>query len=324
MPAPSLQDAQQIFTNQGLRTQYGVILPPGARVAAFVRSTGLQSGDDTFLATNLVPTLALGLARVRAGLGDFVVCLPGHTETVDAAATTAFTANLVAGTKIVGVGRGANTPTFTWGVVGAQWLIGVADVVISGLRLQTAGIPVTLSVNTTLAITVTANDFGFYNNEVETGTSTATSVVTMSFTGGAARYDVSNNVFRGGGGGVTSTVVLVSGTGADGRIRDNEMLAGAVSATGLINITGAAPRLKILRNDIVNTTASSIAAVAWSNVAATGQCAYNNITVFSTGAQTGGTTGITVGGTNNLTGYHQNFVVNDVNKSGILQPAADT
>ena len=33
MPGISLLDAQQIYTNNGLRTQYGLILPAGSRVA---------------------------------------------------------------------------------------------------------------------------------------------------------------------------------------------------------------------------------------------------------------------------------------------------
>lgn len=315
-------DPQGVYSDQGVRTQYGIILPPGARVAAYVRSTGLQSGDDAFLATNLRLTLAAGLALVRPNLGDYVVVLPGHVETVSDATT--FSNALIAGTKIIGVGMGGNTPTFTWSVATAQWLVAVNDVMIAGLRLQMAGNATTLFSNTTLPLTVTGNDFRFYYNEAVIGTSANNVAVAMSFTGTAARYDVAGNIYRNPGSSTVTTAILVNSTGADGRITDNEMMTGCTSATGVINITAAAVNLKILRNVINNPTTVSVAGIAYSNVACTGQCAYNTITVLSTGAQTGGVTGITVGGTNNLTGYFQNFVVNDPNKSGILQPAADT
>lgn len=318
MPAPSLADATAITTNNGLRTQYGLILPPGARVAAYVRSTGVQSGDDAFLANNLVTTLAAGLARVRPSLGDFVVVLPGHAENVDATATAAFTANLVAGTKIVGVGRGANQPTFTWTAAASQWAVNVNDVTIAGLHLILAG----AGINTTLAFTVAGNDFGLYNCDIETGLAGNNAITAMSITGTAARYDISGNILRNQVFGNTNTL-LVSSTGANGRIADNEMLVFCITTTGIINVTGAAPNLKILRNVINNNTAVSVAGISLANVVITGQCSYNTITVLNTGAVVSGTTGITIGAAVTM-GFFQNFVVNDVLKSGLLLPSADT
>lgn len=324
MPAPSLADATSIVTNNGLRTQYGLILPPGARVAAYVRSTGVQSGDDAFLAQNLVTTLAAGCARVRPNMGDFVVVLPGHAETVDVAQSAAFNAALVAGTKIVGVGRGSNMPAFTWNIATAGWVLAVNDVMIAGLHLLTAGSGAFITSNTTLAISITGNDVALYNNDIECGTGFANTVSLIAVSGTASRFDISGNIIRGQVSATLSTQITLSGTGSDGRIADNEIIAGAIVATGNINITGAVPRLKILRNVINNFTVASVAAIAYANVAITGQCAYNTMTVLSTGAVSAGVTGITVGGTNNLTGYFQNFCVNDPNKSGLLVPAVDT
>jgi len=72
-------DLPNIATGLGHRTKYGsVILSPGARVAAYVRSTGAQSDDDPMLNANLVTTLSAGLARCRSGFNDVVFVLPGH------------------------------------------------------------------------------------------------------------------------------------------------------------------------------------------------------------------------------------------------------
>lgn len=314
MGIPLLQP-REVATNDGLRTPYGILLPPGANVAAYVRSTGVQSTDNAFIATNLVPTLAQGLARARANLGDFVIVLPGHVENVSDATT--FSNALLAGTKIVGVGRGSNMPTFTWSVATAQWLVAVNDVMIAGLHLVTG-----TGNNTVLPITVTGNDFGFYYNDFETGGPSSNSATAFSITGTAARYDISGNIWRNQVFGNTA-VMLVSSTGANGRIADNEFMTASVTTTGAISVTGAAVNLKILRNVINNFTAASVAGINLANVAISGQCAYNTITVLNTGGAVSGTTGITIGAAVTM-GFFQNFVVNDVAKSGLLMPTVDT
>lgn len=317
MPGPSLQDAQQIYSNAGLRTQYGVVLPPGARVAAYVRSTGLQSGDDSFLATNLVSSIALGLARCRSGLGDFVVVLPGHVETVTDATT--FSNALLPGTRIVGVGRGSNMPTvsFTTSAT-AQWLVNKADVLISGLRF-TPGL-----VGLNQIISVTGADCGFYNCDFVIGVfAVGSTTVYMGVAAGGDRCDISGNIFRGPASVSTGDGILISGAVDGLRICDNEMIFNATSANGLIRFSAAATNFKILRNTMTNTAASSIACLVFGAVAASGHTAYNTIQVQSTGAIIQGTTGITTGAT--MTGgFYQNFVSNDPRVSGILSPTADT
>jgi len=316
MPGPSLQDAQQIYSNAGLRTQYGVILPPGARVAAFVRSTGLQSGDDAFLATNLVPTLAQGLARVRPGLGDFVVCLPGHVESVVDATT--FSSALVSGTKIIGVGKGSNQPLFNFTTAGARWVVGVTDVLIAGLHITTSG-----AVTNATGISVTANDFAFLFNDVELNTTLGSFSIFIGISGTASRFDVSGNVVRGPSVGTTGTAVQLSSSGSDGRVADNEMICSCSSANGIINVTGAGTGLKILRNVLSNISAACVSAITLANVAITGQCAYNSIGVLSTGASVSGTTGITIGAAVVMS-FFQNFITNDPLTSGKLLPTLDT
>lgn len=312
----SLQDAQAIFTDTGLRTQYGVILPPGSRVAAYVRSIGQQSGDDAFLTTNLVPTLAQGLARVRAGLGDAVVVLPGHTENV-ADATTISNA-LVAGAKIVGVGLGGNTPTFTFTATTSQIAVSVNDVLIVGCRFLLDGINAVAN-----AFNITGADFNFLYNEVRNSQAAKACTVCMTLAAGADRANVTANVFRGLSTSTGTDGILVSGAINDARICDNEMVMATTTTNGLVRVTAAALGLKILRNTISNTIAASVAGINLGNVAITGQVANNTITVLNTGAQVSGTTGITIGAAC-VAGFFQNFVVNDPLKSGILQPAADT
>lgn len=322
MPLPN-QDATAIVTNNGLRTQYGVIIPPGAKVAAFVRSTGIQDdGADAYLSQNLVTTLAAGLARVRPGRGDFVVVLPGHVESVTDGTT--FSAALQAGTKIIGVGRGSNMPTFNFTAAASQFLVNKADVVIAGVRI----VPTGPTGNTLVPISVTASDFGFYYNDVQStgGVSNlqlfVTTIVQLAL--GADRADITGNVFRGVVNGGSGQAITVTGIIDSARICDNEVACSNTTTGGVIAVSAAATNLKILRNVLNNITAASVACISYTNVAVTGQCAYNTITVLNGGTVTNGTTGITVGGTNNLTGFFQNYVLNTPNTSGLLLPLVDT
>jgi hypothetical protein len=313
----SLEQATQVLTDQGLRTQYGLNIPPGARIAAYVRSTGVQTDDSAFLATNIVTTLAQGLARVRAGFGDYVICLPGHAENV-ADATTISNA-LLSGTRIIGVGVGSLKPTFTWTATASSIAVSVANVLISGCLFKVDGIDAVVN-----AFNITGADFHFVNNEVETSTTSKAAAIVMTLGTGAHRALVSNNLFRGLTSAANTDGILVSGAITDAEISNNKMVFAGTTTNGLIRVTGVAIGLRVFNNIINNAVALSVAGINYANVAITGFCYGNLITVLSTGAVSAGVTGITVGGTNNLTGYFNNYTVNDPNKSGLLTPAVDT
>jgi len=321
MPGISLLDAQQIYSNNGLRTQYGLILPAGSRVAAYVRSTGIQNGDDSFLASNLVQRLVDAFPRVRPGFGDFVICLPGHKE--DVADATTFSSALPPGVKIIGVGRGSNMPTFTWVSPSAQMNISQNDVLISGMRFLLAGTPAN-PINSAQAINISSNDSGFTYNDVELGNTLGNATIGIGITGTAARYDVSGNAFRGWGSAPASASIVVNSTGFDGIISQNRIFAGAAVTTGNIAVIASAQRLAIDDNEILNITSGSVAGISYANILITGVCSGNRIAVAAPGAVVPGVTGITVGGLNNLTAFFNNLAVNDPNKSGFLVPAADT
>lgn len=320
MPLPN-QDATQVVTNNGLRTQYGLLIPPGAKVAAYVRSTGIGpspgDGNDAFLVQNLVTTLAAGVARARAGFGDFVVVLPGHVETVSDATT--FSGALVAGVKIVGVGRGSTMPTFTFTGAGT-WAVNKADVMIAGIRIQSA-----TSGNPGTAITVTGADFGFYNNDVIVGNAGAGFTVNIiQVSAGGDRADISGNTARhtvtGGGSGPFVDIQAVAN---DIRVSDNELIHGAGAAVGLIRVGAvAAVGLKILRNTLYNTTAVSTVCIQLGAAANDGVAAYNNMGVKNT-AGTASAQGITFGAGSLVLSF-QNFCTDTAQQSGLLSPVVNT
>lgn len=301
----------------GLQTPFGIQIPPSGRVL-YVRSTGVQTGDTPEIAKRLLPTLAAALSRCRSGLGDTIICLPGHSESVT---DNTMLTNLVAGTRIRGVGFGAMMPVFRWTAAGSQWVMNKADVDIRGLRLRLEGAAVTK------AIAITGASNSLIENDIEIGSTVTTNVaaIAVEVGTGADACVIAKNRFRSTATSASTDCVLISGTAVDRvSVVDNVMMASTTTTNGLIRCTAAATNLLIARNMIYNSIASSVAGINFSNVAATGVCADNYITVLSTGAVSAGVTGITVGGTNNLVGFFNNLSVNDPNKSGLLTPAVDT
>jgi len=311
--APFIPDLPYMAAGAGVKTNYGItLLPPGSRVAAYVRSTGQQSGDDPFILTNLVTTLAAGLARVRAGFGDTVVVLPGHSESV--ADATTFSGALLAGTRILGFGRGGNMPVFRWTATTSQWSVAVADVVIQGLRLRLEG-----ANGVVKAIVVTGADFGLYGCDIEVASGASNkATIALELGSGATRADVSGNIWRG-----TATHNVTDGLKVvaaidQARICDNEMEFSATAANGLVHVTAAATSIKILRNVMDNTHTASSACIAVDSVAATGTIADNYAGVLNDG--TAASQGIVLAGTATIKCF-QNFCSDEPRKSGALAPA---
>ncbi len=316
--SPLAVDLPAVVAGSGMKTPFGIaLLPPGARIAAYVRSTGLQSGDDQFTAQNLVSTLSAGLARVRSGLGDTVVVLPGHSESVtDATMLT----NLVAGTRIMGFGRGSNMPVFRWTATAAQWAVAVADVTIQGLRLRMEG-----ANGVVKAILVTAADVGIYGCDIEISSGASNkAAIAIEVGAGADRCDVSNNNFRGVTAGTVVDTVKVVAAVSGPRISDNEFYgASSTTTAGFIHFTAAATQVKILRNVLVNNVASGTTCIRVDDVAVDGCISDNYMAVLSNG--TASALGITFAGTTNpVVKCFQNFCSDEPRLSGLLSPAAAT
>lgn len=177
-----------VYDGGPVQTAFGTLLPPNARVAAFVHSSGVVDGDHEFLRTRpILTTLNAALAYCRSGAGDIVYVLPGHTENVAAADAMS---NLVAGTQIIGCGKGNLRPTFTWTLATSTFLFDVDDVGLHNCVLNlepgtgtiTVAAPITVSGDgceisnclmrfstdannkVTQGITVTGDDFHFNGN----------------------------------------------------------------------------------------------------------------------------------------------------------------
>lgn len=180
----------------------GISIKPGGRVAAYVRSTGAQEGDDLFASSGLlVATIDAGLARCRSGQNDIVYVLPGHTETYSTSGSV--WANLKAGTQIIGAGKpgATNNPNITLSNTGASIALNVAGVTLAGLNINSATAAVTGAIVVTAAgVTLTGNFLSF------TGALGANSPIAVT---GAANFSFTGNTIV-----ADSTATMIAITGA--------------------------------------------------------------------------------------------------------------
>jgi hypothetical protein len=314
----SFPDMPRVNLGAGVKTDFALMLPPQARVAAYVRSTGPQNGDPPEIGTRILRTLAAGLKQCRAGMGDVVVVLPGHTENVtDATMLT----NLVAGTRIIGLGspRQDDAPVFRWTATAAQWAIAAKNVLISGLKLRLEG-----ANGVVKAINITAPGVTLQGNVIEVA-SGATAKATIAVEVGSAALDctIQGNYFYGTATHNVTDGIKVVGATVPSRLRiiGNEMQFSATAANGLIHVTVAALQLSFLNNILYNTHTSSSATIAVDNVAADGVFAGNCSGVMNNGTVTA--QGIVFAGTATVKCF-QNFTTDEPRVSGTLTPVAGT
>lgn len=243
----------------GLSTDVGTLIPPGSRVACYLRSTGAQDYDDPNIATRIVTTLNAACAQVRSGLGDVVLAMPGHTESISSADKIS---NLVAGTKIIGLGSGNLRPTFTWTAATATFLFDVPNCLISNCILKLCS-SANAGVTVAAPITVSAAGCGIIGNRIEFGAD-SNDIVTIGITTTAAadQFNFSGNHCVGATTAECTTFLQL--VGADDLIMQDNYIAGATSSTavGIVRFATTASLDIELRNNVyINRKALSTCAV---------------------------------------------------------------
>lgn len=306
----------------GQRTMFGTWVPPGARVAAYVGPQS-ESSDAYSSSSLLVSTLAAGLARCRAGKGDVVFVLPGHTETVSA--TTGLD-NLVSGTQIIGCANFGSglMPTFTFsGTTNtAVWTVDDANVRISGLRIECTGAD---SMDTPVIWTGAGGSFD--SNFVNLGSDTTHDCdVFLTVGTGADNMQVVGNKMKSLSTAVNTNAILVSGTAVEGvTIAYNYIRTTLSSATGgVIAVTSVATNLDINNNVMRNFVEDGVG-IRISDVAMTGMIYDNSFG----GTDAGGTVAnalkcVSFAGTSHLLRCFRNLATDEDSGSGVISPAAAT
>jgi len=174
---------------------------PIARAYKFVCSTYGSNGNDGTLETPYA-TIDYAIGKCTASRGDTIVVMPGHTETVTAAAGIALD---VAGVNIIGIGEGSIRPTVNFTTaVGASFAVTAANCVVRNI-LFTGGIDAL-----TNPIHVQAADFTLDNCEWRDVTGQATDVILT--TAAANRLKIINHRHDGAtAAGGASAIAIVGG-----------------------------------------------------------------------------------------------------------------
>ncbi len=294
-------------------TPYGITLPPsGGTVVAYVRATAPTNGDR-LIESRRVTTLAAALTKCRSGYNDIIVILPGHSENITSGT---YLSALVAGTTIVGLGKGTNRAKLRLTATAAQLAVAVADVSISGMRLELEG-----ANGVVKAINVTGSNFQFFNNDVVLASGAALkATIGMELGDAAADAKIYNNRFIGTAThNVTDGILIAHANASRVEIRGNTMIASATAANGLIRVTGAALGLAITDNLIYNTHTASTATIAFGAVAADGIVARNMSATVNNG--TNANQGIILGATA-LVRCFENYGTDEPRTSGVILPGA--
>ncbi len=311
MTLSAIQQQPYYQAGAGIRTEFGTLVPPGSNVF-YVRSTGASIQDPPEIAKRIDLTLAAALLKCRAGYGDIIVCLPGHSESVTSTPT------FIAGVKITSPGHGSNRAVFRWTATTSTWTVAAADVIISNLRLRLEG-----ASGVTKAISVTAADVQFDGCDIETASGASNgAIIGIELGTGAARATISNCRFRGVTYASAANVVKITGTAQDGiRILNSTFFAPGHVTTGLIQVNNAATNLDFSNLRMYNTTASSTACICLDDFASDGLM--SNIDMADKNNGTATAQGITFG-SSTLVQCSRTYEVDEVKKNSILSPAVGT
>lgn len=161
-------------------SQGAPVVPFTTGTVRFVSSTAAGASDNNpgTEVSKPLATIDGAVGKCAAGVGDVIVVMPGHAETI--AAAGGITVD-VAGVTIVGLGRGSNRPTVTMSAVASTFLISAANVLVENLYFK-------VEHDTTVVIDIDAADVVVKGCEIRSRTAaTAREFVTaIDINGGAA------------------------------------------------------------------------------------------------------------------------------------------
>ena len=287
-----------------------VVLPYSAGKVLYVGSTVASARDAAN--QGLTPqyplaTIDYAIGLCTADVGDIILVLPGHAETI--AVARGITCD-VAGISIIGLGNGLKRPIITWSASASTWIISAANVTIKNILTRSSFNECILLFSVT-GVGVTLDGVDFY--------ATAGALEARAWldaTTAASHLTIKNCRHVQPTAAAAAQAWITLTTTSNSRIIDNSFFLVAYASTSSIAITAATTclQLEIARNNIVwaGATVTKIMDVG----ASTGIICDNRM---GGGAQITAAAAIT--GTAAF--VSQNFCLNNATwGSGLLAPAA--
>jgi hypothetical protein len=243
----------------------GFTTTPGGGKTFLVHSSGAAALSDlpAGFAGNpdgFFQTVNAALNGCRAGRGDKIIVLPGHSESI--ATADAWSAlGTASDVEIVGVGTGSNRPTFTWTTATSSVLFDQPNVKLRNCRLFLAGAHAAGSALTVAApITVTADGAEITDCEIAYGFQANRIVgIGITTTAAATRFKFNRDYVYAETIAVPTTTFLRL-TGTDFFEMDNTDIIGPGSTTAIgpvQQLTTAMLKARIYNSRVSNTLAAS-------------------------------------------------------------------
>lgn len=215
-------------------------------------------------------TLDYAIGQCTASNGDVIVALPGHVETVIAAAGVALD---VAGITIFGVGNGHLRPKVQFTTAtGASFDISAANCRVENIWFNNAIDAQTAMVN------VTAADVTIRGCEFMVADATTQAILGVLASDAGDRLVVENCHFTGTA--TTGTTSAISCGATDNAVIRNNIIAGNHTTAGSIANTAAAVNFHVIGNFIQNNTADANNKAIVLHASSTGLVANNRIAVI--------------------------------------------
>ena len=271
--------------------------------AAVNAVSGGRSPDKPF--ATLAYVFSATLTPVLAA-GDVVYVMPGHTETIAAAAGIACA---TAGVRVVGLGWGAARPTFTFSAATSTWTITAASVYIQNIRV-TSGVAELVTMFSVSAADVVLDAVDF----IDAG-ATNTCIQFVLTTTAADRFRmIACDHWKGTA--AAATEIWVELVGDDGATIENNRLRLTlrnVSGVRSIATTGTACLGLVVTDNIIDQRGGTTQDYVVNMVAGTTGIYANNRTFGDVGTLAGSIELASMAASNS-------FQATTVNKSGILDP----
>lgn len=290
----------------------GFGIPPTTGSVFFVHSgTGANGnpGDDP---SAPLATIDYAIGKCTANKADLIIVMPGHAETLSGAGAIAAD---VAGISIIGLGNGTNRPVLTLHTAATTIAVSAANITFSNLVVATDVDAVVKIFNVTAAnCTINAVDFK------DTANCAPLSFVTTS--AAADGLVVQNCVWVQTLAYATATQEWLKIVGADGFVCRNN-----------IAFISGFPTGNPANGFIVGATTASLGVTITDNVITCNSGGTGDVAISLLATSTGfvarnvvGSAKTAIAGSVALASAFgaENYAVNTANKSGILDPVADT
>ncbi len=178
-------------------------------------------------------TVAYAITQCKSARGDIIICMPGHTETVAAAAGVTFTSTT--GVTVIGLGRGSMRATFNFTATASTITMNAANTSFINC-LFTGGIDAVVS-----PIVISAADCVLQECELRDVTGQVTDGILT--TAGANRLRIINHIHRGDSAAGTNAAIAI--VGGDQISIDIKYMDGNFAVAGVDVRTTATTQLSV-------------------------------------------------------------------------------